>query len=106
MLHLLEPRGEKFRECQILLRTSGYPGSLPLVALTIDPERGSVWYTDGTPAGTSLPDLATTSWTWYLIDLDNGCCFKGAKGEVQKVLQPRRVLVAPFVSPPPYPQTA
>jgi hypothetical protein len=106
MLHLLEPRGEKFRECRILLRTSGYPGALPLVALTIDPDRRSVWYTDGTPAGTSLPDIATTSWTWYLIDLDNGCCFKGTKLDVQKALAHPGIVSGLIAPSPPFSQSA
>lgn len=34
MLRLLEPRSEKSRECLILLRASGYRGTLPQIALT------------------------------------------------------------------------
>ena len=86
MFRPLEPRSDKFRECSILLRTSGYPGSRALVALTIDPLRGKVWFTDGTPEGTSLPKAPTTEWSWFLIDLDGGCCYKGTKPEVLRAL--------------------
>ncbi len=87
MIRPLEPQDEKFRQCQMLLRASGYRGVLPLIALTIDPERGTVWYTDGTPMGTSLPKASTTTWSWYLIDLDGGVAFKGNKAEVLGALR-------------------
>ncbi len=86
MIRPLEPQDEKFRQCQMLLRASGYRGVLPLIALTIDPERGTLWYTDGTAEGTSFPKASTTLWSWYLIDLDDGVCFKGGKLEVLQTL--------------------
>ena len=86
MLRPLEPQDEKFRHCQILLRASGYLGSRSLIALTIDPMRGMVWYTDGTADGSSLPKASTATWTWYLIDLDDGVCFKGSKPEIMQKL--------------------
>lgn len=86
MLRPLEPQDEKFRHCEILLRASGYRGSLPLIALTIDPMRGVVWYTDGTSAGSSLPKTSTATWNWYLIDLDAGVCFKGSKLQIMQRL--------------------
>lgn len=87
MLRPLEPQGEKFRQSEILLRSSGYRGSLPVVALTIDPMRGKVWYTDGTTAGSSLPKASAVTWTWYLVDLDNGVCFKGSKPDILQMLR-------------------